>query len=562
MRSENSKALIKCKSDSRMHFSRSQSIHITNLEFIGCGGNRVQDVKKFVVKDTMFKGEWGSRTALELIGTAAQIVNSTFVSNTMGSYRECAVLYNNGYCIKGFVGGAIIATNSTVCISQSRFKDNIAREGGGAILAEKNSIINTSRSIFVGNTARFGGVLASNSSTIIIEASKYHGNEATYAGVLTSLNSTIIIEASEFYDNSASFGGVLASSGSNITILEESGFHNNSATREGGVIISELSNITIGGSNFSNNTSPIGAVIRISDRSTIQHKYGYLTVDSNRAESHAVMYLSDSEFVGHNKIIFSNNLGSLVAFNSKINLSGDALFVNNQPLLQNISDNFQEGGAITLFQSNVYFNGACNFEHNHAENGGAIHSTDSKLYVNGDVTLAHNTANRNGGGVYLSNSELNCQRKSTFEVRNNTALHKGGGLHAISSSIKTTVTVSSTTVLYYYYYTGARINFTGNAAGKGGGLSLEANAKLYILKYDYILYDYFDYDRITFTGNSADYGGAIFVDDVTNSGKCASDKKGECFFQVLSLHSEKHPNINTKSMNFSRNYANLSGSTL
>ena len=54
-----------------MHFSRSQHIHITNLEFIGCGGNRVQNVEDFAVKDTMFKGEGGSRTALELIGTAA-----------------------------------------------------------------------------------------------------------------------------------------------------------------------------------------------------------------------------------------------------------------------------------------------------------------------------------------------------------------------------------------------------------------------------------------------------------------------------------------------------------
>ena len=59
----------------------------------------------------------------------------------------------------------------------------------------------------------------------------------------------------------------------------------------------------------------------------------------------------------------------------------------------------------------------------------------------------------------------------------------------------------------------------------------------------------------------ADYGGVIFEDDITNSGKCASVKKGECFFQVLSLHSVEHQNINTKSMNFSQNYANISGST-
>ena len=57
---------------------------------------------------------------------------------------------------------------------------------------------------------------------------------------------------------------------------------------------------------------------------------------------------------------------------------------------------------------------------NHAENGGAIHSTESKLYVNGDATIAHNRATANGGGVYLSFSELNCQQKSTFQLLNNT----------------------------------------------------------------------------------------------------------------------------------------------
>ena len=58
--------------------------------------------------------------------------------------------------------------------------------------------------------------------------------------------------------------------------------------------------------------------------------------------------------------------------------------------------------------------------------------------MNGDVTIAHNNATRNGGGVYLSTSELICQQKSIFLHFNNTAVHKGGGLHAVSSSIKAT----------------------------------------------------------------------------------------------------------------------------
>ena len=86
MKSENSTAQIECTSDSHIHFSRLQCIHIANLEFIGCGGNQVKYVKRFAVKNTIFRGQETSKTALELIETTAQIVNSIFVSNTKGSY--------------------------------------------------------------------------------------------------------------------------------------------------------------------------------------------------------------------------------------------------------------------------------------------------------------------------------------------------------------------------------------------------------------------------------------------------------------------------------------------
>ena len=44
---------------------------------------------------------------------------------------------------------------------------------------------------------------------------------------------------------------------------------------------------------------------------------------------------------------------------------------------------------------------------NLAENGGAILSTGSKLYiVAGIVTVERNMAIQNGGGIHLSNSEL------------------------------------------------------------------------------------------------------------------------------------------------------------
>ena len=75
MKSENTTAHIKCTNDSSVHFSQSQYIHITNLEFIGCGGNQVRQIEEFVVEGTKFEGRENSGTALELIETTAQIIN-------------------------------------------------------------------------------------------------------------------------------------------------------------------------------------------------------------------------------------------------------------------------------------------------------------------------------------------------------------------------------------------------------------------------------------------------------------------------------------------------------
>ena len=84
MTSESMTAQVVCRNYSHVHFNHSQYISISNLEFIGCGGNHVEHVEKFLVKNTMFNGQNISSTALEIIETATQIVNSTFKFNRKG----------------------------------------------------------------------------------------------------------------------------------------------------------------------------------------------------------------------------------------------------------------------------------------------------------------------------------------------------------------------------------------------------------------------------------------------------------------------------------------------
>ena len=275
------------------------------------------------------------------------------------------------------------------------------------------------------------------------------------------------------------------------------------------------------------NNSPV--IVALSTR--IEY-YNSLLVMNNSAENgFATIHLDNSEFIGHRsgKATISNNLRSLVALNSNITFMGNVRFLNNcQPLATIMNNYFQEGGAATLVQTNAYLDGISSFEHNHAENGGTIFSIESKFYVTGNVSVVHNMANKNGGGFYLMDSELNCLDNSTFILLNNTAEHKGGGVHAISSSVKITSVLPSS----------AMLDFINNTAERGGGLSLEAHARLATIKYLYadepFTYPLYQQSYTTvFSANSAKYGGAVYMDDDTNSGTCASDPMTECFFQVL-----------------------------
>ena len=539
--SENLTTQILCMDYSNILFLYSQHVEIANLEFIGCGGNQVINVKEFVVQDTIFRGQNNSETSLELIRTTGKIFNTTFVSNNKGKCRAYVLIGPQVANGPTFVGGAIIGVHSVIDISQSTFESNKKVEIGGALFAEHGSFINVRNSIFINNQAWQGGVLHSSCSNIMIESTGFVNNAGSYGGVLSSYNSNIRIETSDF--------------------------HSNIATQEGGVLDFSASNITISDSYFTNNNSSTGAVIYAIQGSKLECN-NTIIFANNSADKFALIYSFGSEVKLHHSgtVIFSNNLGSLVAFNSNITFMGYITFVNNQPL-QTTINSFQEGGAITLIQSNAFLDGTCEFQHNQAENGGAIYATESKLFVNSDVTIASNKATRNGGGVYLLNSELNCQRESTFVLLNNTAMHKGGGVHAISSTIKAT-----SDVIFNYdsrrfgpVYTGTRLKFIKNVAEKGGGLSLEANAKLYVQIVGSFFNPLYEYDRnaTIFLENIANYGGAVYVDDDTNSGTCVSVPKIECFFQVLDLTMlYGRSTYNTQNIHFSQNHAHSSGSIL
>ena len=166
-----------------------------------------------------------------------------------------------------------------------------------------------------------------------------------------------------------------------------------------------------------------------------------------------MMYLIESTCIVSGFSEFTTNIGSIFAYNSNVMIAGNATFINNSyPLSINGTVTiFSEGGVITAFQSEIILSGLCNFKHNFAESGGAVYTTESQVYITGNTTLTHNTAEKNGGAILLYQSELKCQDNGKLLLLGNIAGERGGAIHAISSSIRTTFIILVETNMPVYH---------------------------------------------------------------------------------------------------------------
>ena len=441
------------------------------------------------------------------------------------------------------IDGGVVYTNknSVVTINGSHFSESIANDYGGVVLTD-NSNVTIHNSFFINNYAAVGGVLYSTNSFITIVISKFDGNSAEWGGVIDNfVNGSVIMETNQFYDNRVkSGGGVLRFSKGYVTISNNK-FLNNTSDRQGGVLHFIQCQVTIEDSQFIDNHALQGSVLYTLKSNT---KVYSLLINGNKADD-GTFYLSESTILLSNTT-FISNIGSLLAIDTTVNFTGFNLFDNcTTPHISRT--NFEEGGALTAFQSMVYFEGITTFHNNQAQSGGAVHLTESVLNILGITLISHNTAARNGGGVYLSLSEVVCQPNSSLRLENNNASRQGGGLHAVGSSIKISIIANETLV-----------NVEDNVAERGGGLSFNSNAKLYVLKRtEFLLRPVY---AVQIIGNSADYGGALYVNDGTNAATCESPST-ECFLQVLAIHLIQNTTLNTVSLYISNNSARRSVSS-
>ena len=506
------------------------------------------------------------------------------VSGCHVTITDCNYQNNTATVQYSSFGGALGFCHSTVLIKHSNFSHNMANNFGGVISTALNTTLNVSDSEFYYNAAKGdynGGVMSTLESKVDITGSKFKNNN--HSGVIRAIDSEITISSSTFDNN---IGGVVRATRVHMFVWN-SNFTRNSANESwyGGVMWLMTTNTSIEYCTFTDNTAYKGGVLEVGStnlnltRCKFYGNYAFwggvlralagsfvITKEHNilkyNSGHQGIVHFGESTGMLLGRIAFINNKGSFIAHYSSVTFKRFTYFTGGSQLKTDEIIMYQEGGAITGFQSSIFFDGSCTISNNSAENGGAIYLTQSKVNVLGRVQLKNNSATANGGGIYLYQSELNCQKESTLKFIGNKASKKGGGLHAISSLIQVNFNSSTTR------YIGSSVYFIENRATQGGGVSLEMTSYIYILRDDTRFLSYSDEPLyiVNFIENQADLGGAMYVADDTNPATCTRvlnkihSTTTECFLQTLALRGKS--TVKLLNIKFVRNQANVSGDSL
>ena len=177
------------------------------------------------------------------------------ICNNDGTVTDINDTFNNN---SGHVDGGAISNYGTLTVINSKFRKNIA-DDGGAIYNEDFGIINLSYNTFTNNTAiYYGGALYNMRYGTLTENNNVFTNNTAPYGSISNFG-TLIGNNDTFTNNNATkMGGAISNAGTLTNT--NSIFTNNTTINDGGAIynegtITEINNI------FKNNTAVFGGAI-------------------------------------------------------------------------------------------------------------------------------------------------------------------------------------------------------------------------------------------------------------------------------------------------------------
>ena len=497
---DNERVFVECISQlGRFNISEATSVSIKCLHFIGCGRNRVSQVIRLTIADSIFQDVEDNSTVLELNRVhIANIETSQFLFNTLeyyiftikyykGSYREDVldyvyhhrnrpsgvfyIVFSNVSIIsswfmynKADIGGALVAHNSSIHIDSSTLSYNTANFGGAMVTSA--STIDIYSCTFTGNIAHVsGGVMVTYNDKFTICNTNFTQNNAYRGGVMNTFgNSSVTMNNCNCTSNDARGGGVMVTWQNSLLNISNSTFTFNSAKHDGGVmLIWDNSSFTLSKCTFTfNNAIHAGGVMLIWHNSLLNISNSSFT--SNNANSYgSVMVTWDKSSVTISNSIFLNHItksmifntgkflninGNIFCFNTITDVSGAIIYISRSST--KISNSIFEhniGSSFYVFNSNLTLSERLKFE-KFEKNFYKAHMPDNESFSQGGVITSYQ-------------STVVFARYSKIYISNNQA-REGGAILAIES-----------TVIMYGKTTIANNNLTTIANSSGGGISLK-----------------------------------------------------------------------------------------
>ena len=421
---------IICKDDVTIYSTRVTNLHIVGLSFI--------------------LSQRGDRSALWFSGCKAVLISKT-------------VFQGSGEVTGRAIGVSVSEATIIGCVFKGLTVTDL--QGGGAIYSTGTNLT-IQESSFVNNVAHSGGAIFAHKSSLLLNTTHYYGNSAPTKG------------------------GVICCFRSQVDMVGNNIFHNNSCQRYGGAMHFSTSKLII-----------------------IQ---GTAHFYFNEARYDGAVYLSATS---------TSFSGSITMSKNKAVINGGALYINNLTGIINVTflifkENSagKEGGAMYVRKGNVTLGGNVTIENNTAKIGGGITAVESSIYVVGDFDLVRNSATH-GGAMNTLYGTVSLQGPTQFI--HNTADGDGGAVFAAGTMVE---------IL-------EEADFSFNSAKNGGAMFIENGASINLSYCDHV-------PLLTSSFNKAHrYGGVIYNSDNPSISQCSY-----LFYKITGF--EKLPSC---SLQFQRN---------
>ena len=289
------------------------------------------------------------------------VAGCTFMNNTADTY--------GGAIFLGRVFNAEVRMVEAT-ITQSRFIDNRANNGGGALYASDS--VRISQSSFINNTAKLRGggavYVTRDNSSIFIAESEFSFNSAAYCGAfdVNGLHHGVKVTDSIFAQNKAgggsdidstlrlrgergSVGGVICIRSASISVLT-SNFSHNYAAGYGGVMYIDDSIVEVRGSVFDNNSAGVDGGVTYTELNRVQFDISHSSFTNNLAgeEGGVIHVRRGGSHVGVRRSSFGNN--TAIDDGGVVVIVGGTLDVQETNFYNNTANS---GGIITACNSGV-----------------------------------------------------------------------------------------------------------------------------------------------------------------------------------------------------------------